>query len=328
VRFGLALPHYGFSLPDPDGLSWIRVRDWARRAEDYGFDSVWVSDHLFLDLSRYGGSDEPQPSLECFTALAGLAATTKKVRLGSLVVCNDLRSPALVAKMVATLDVLSKGRCEVALGAGWYEPEYRAAGIRFDPPAKRIERLAEAVQIVIGMLTEPSFSFSGRHYRVDDAWNLPRPIQSPRPPVWIGGKGDKLIRVAGRHADGYNTVWAWTPEMYRERIRLLDKSAVEAGRDPQTVRRSVGLYCLPGQDDSDLKKRWERYLSATQIQTEVNLEEWRSDKLAGTVEEIRARLRAFEELGVEEVILGFGLVPFQIADPSAVEWFAKEIMPL
>src|SRR5215210_9125982 len=147
MRFGLALPHYDTSLGGRKA-SWDGIRDAALAAEASGFHSVWVSDHLFLDWSKYGGPDEPQGSLECWTTMAGLAAATSKVRIGSMALCNDFRNPALLAKMIATLDLLSGGRLDVALGAGWYEPEYRAAGIEFDRPSVRIERLGESLQIV------------------------------------------------------------------------------------------------------------------------------------------------------------------------------------
>lgn len=327
MRFGLALPHFDYSLPGR-ATDWPAVREWAVKAEELGFDSVWVSDHLFLDLSKYGGPAEPQTAMECFTTLAAIAATTTRIRLGSLVACNDLRSPALVAKMAATLDVLSQGRIEIGLGAGWYEPEYRAAGIGFDPAGVRIERLAEAVQIVTGMLESESFSFTGKHYQINGAWNLPRPVQSPRPPVWVGGKGDRVVAVAARYGDGFNTVWGWTPKAYGERILRLEKAARAAGRDPAAVRKSVGLYCLPGADEAELIARWKRYLVVSQgAGSGTDLESWRTDKLCGSADEMLARLEEFRSYGVEEVILCFGILPFQLADPDAVRWVAREVFP-
>lgn len=329
MRFGLALPQYDFSLPGGRPISWSHVRDWAQQAEELGFDSVWLSDHLFLDLARYGGSGEAQGAMECFTTLAALATVTSRVRLGSLVVCNDLRNPALVAKMAATIDLLSGGRLELGMGAGWYEAEYAAAGIPFGAPGVRVSRLAEAVQVVAGMLSSPSFSFSGEHYTVKEAWNLPRPLQSPRPPVIVGGKGERMARIAGRHADGFNSVWAWTPERYADRVRVVETAARAAGRDPSALRRTVGLYTLPGEDEADLASRWNRYLAANPwIEPGTGLHAWGDDKLCGTPETMTARIREFAAPGVEEVILGFGLVPFQVADASAVELFAREVFPL
>lgn len=327
MKFGLALPQYDFSIPGRP-IEWSLTASWAQRAESLGFDSVWISDHLFLDLARYGGSGERVSALECFTTLAGLAGVTTRVRLGTLVLCNDLRSPSLVAKMAAAIDLSSNGRLELGIGAGWYEAEYRAAGVPFERPGIRIARMAEALQIIAGMLTEEAFSFEGRYYQVTDAVNLPRPVQSPRPPIWVGGKGDRVVSVAGKLADGFNTVWAWTPETYAGRVRVLESAAESAGRDPKTIRRSVGLYCLPGSDSADIESRWARYVdgSAPGIGSHDGLPEWRGDKLCGTPEEITDRLGQFEALGVEEVILSFGILPFQIADEEAVEFFARELI--
>lgn len=329
MRFGLALPQYDFSLPGIARIEWAQVKDWAHMAEDLGYDSVWLSDHLFLDISKYGGPDTPSSAMECWTTLAALASVTSRVRLGTLVVCNDLRHPALVAKMAATVDVISAGRLELGLGAGWYEPEYQAAGIPFDPPGVRISRLAEAVQVVGGMLAEEAYSFSGEFYEVKRAYNLPRPVQRPRPPVWVGGKGDRLVGVAAAHADGYNSVWAWTPDDFAGRIRVLEAEAGRAGRPPGDLRRSVGLYALSADDDHGLAARWSDYVQAVPpgVADADGFERWRTDKLAGTPDEVTARVGEFERLGVSEVILGFGVLPFQIADETAVEHFAREVLP-
>ena len=129
MRFGLALPQYDFSLPGPAGIDWSFVRDWAHHAEALGFDSVWISDHLFLDVARYGGPDQPRGAMECLGTLAALGAATSRLRLGTLVVCNDLRPPAIVAKTAANIDVISGGRLELGIGAGWYERDFKAAGV-------------------------------------------------------------------------------------------------------------------------------------------------------------------------------------------------------
>lgn len=329
LRFGLALPQYDYSLPGDGSISWAEVRDWAQRAEELGFDSVWLSDHLFLDVSKYGGSDEVQSAMECFTTLAALSATTRRIRLGSLVVCNDLRSPSLVAKMAATIDVISGGRLTLGMGAGWYEPEYTAAGIRFDPPNIRVDRFEEALQIISGMMRGRGFSFEGMHHAIDDAINLPASIQQPFP-LWVGGKKDRMVRLAGRYATGFNAVWAWTPEDLAGRLKVLDSSARKSGRDPSEITRSVGLYTLPGDDDADLWARWERYLAVSPPGTGdgLSLDAWRRDKLAGTPAEMADTIGHFAALGVEEVILGFGILPFQLADASAVDAFARDVFPI
>lgn len=290
---------------------------------------MWLSDHLFLDTSKYGGPVEPVGAMELFTTLAALSEATNRVRIGSLVACNGLRHPALVAKMAATIDVLSEGRLHLGMGAGWYEPEFAAAGVPFEAAGVRVRRLEEAVQVVGGMLSNETFSFEGTHYSVKEALLRPRPIQLPRPPVWVGGKGDRVVSIAGRFADGFNTVWAWTPDAFRGRVGVLNRAARKAGRDPSSIRKSVGLYVLPAEDARDLESRWGRYVAASPPGTgDMDAREWMADKLAGNPTQILTTLSAFAELGVEEVILGFGILPFQIADEESVEWFVREVFPL
>lgn len=328
MKLGLALPQYDYSLPDAR-IDWPQLRDWAQRAEDLGFDSIWLSDHLFLNLAKYGGTDEPQGAIECMSALAALAVATSRVRLGSLVLCNDLRHPALVAKSAATIDLLSLGRLDLGIGAGWFEPEYVAAGIPFRSAGARVSRLQEAVQIITGMLSSDEFSFEGRHYQVDGAINLPRPAQAPRPKVFVGGKGDRVVSIAGGHADGYNAVWGWTPETLAERFAVLDAAAIGNGKDPARLSRSVGLYVLAGADDAEVDQRWHRYIEATPkgVGDRLEKESWMTDKLAGTYDQIVSMIGGFKDIGVQEVILGFGLLPFQIADASAVDDLARELLP-
>jgi probable F420-dependent oxidoreductase len=216
MKVGVALPHYDFSYPDGRKADLEATIDFAQRVEELGFDSVWVSDHFFLDLARYGGSTERHASLEAMTTLAAVAMETERVRLGTLVLCEAFRHPPLLAKMAATLDIVSNGRLDLGVGAGWYEEEYRAYGYEFPPVGVRMERLRETVQILAGMLSQERFSFAGRHYRVEDAPNDPPPVQQPRPPVWVGGKGGpRLMRIVAEGADGWNTVWRWSPDAYR-----------------------------------------------------------------------------------------------------------------
>jgi probable F420-dependent oxidoreductase len=329
LRFGLALPQYDFSLPAEGPIRWPSVLGWAQRAEALGFSSVWLSDHLFYDLGRYGGSSGRQRALECFTGLGALSAATSRVRLGTLVACNDFRNPAVLAKMVSTLDVLSGGRVELGLGAGWYEAEYRAAGIPFRSHRTRVGHLSEAVQIVRGMLSQGRLSFDGRHYRLEDARCLPPPGQ-PRLPVFVGGRGDRIARLAGRHADGFNSVWAWEPEAFAQRVELVNHAAADAGRDPSEVRKTVGLYTLPGRTEREISARWQRYVACgpSGRPEHAFYRRWAQDKLAGTYDQMAERIRRFEEVGVTEMILTFGSLPFQICDPEAVDEFVEEVAPL
>src|SRR3982074_2393028 len=158
---GLALPQYDFCLPGIPEIGWSFVRDWAQRAEELGFSSVWLSDHLFLHVAPSGAPNSSKGPRKCLAPLAALAAVTERVRLGTLVVCNDLRLPTVLAKTATAIDLVSGGRLELGMGAGWYEDEYRAAGVPFEAPGIRIARLGESLQIVTGLLSRPELSFRG-----------------------------------------------------------------------------------------------------------------------------------------------------------------------
>jgi probable F420-dependent oxidoreductase len=332
MRFGLALPHYDTSFAGRPA-SWSSIRDAARTAESSGFDSVWVSDHLFLDWGKYGGRDDAMGSFECLSTLSALAADTKKVRLGSLTLCNDFRNPALLAKMAATLDLLSNGRLDLGLGAGWYEPEYEAAGIPFDPPATRIKRLRESVEIITRLLEGEVLTYEGRYYRTEGALCRPGPAQQPRPPVWIGGKGDFLLDTVAKVADGWNWSWLGSLDTYKDRSAAADRACEKNGRDPKTLRRSVGIYLLAGSDEADVKRRFERLMDRTpsgvmQGSNEgaaVSWDEFRRDRIAGTVDEVVGRIGELGDLGVEEVIVSLGALPFQVADLEDVELVGTEV---
>lgn len=334
MRIGLALPHYDTSYAG-ELVSWENVTQAARTAERAGFDSVWVSDHLFLDWGKYGGPEDPQGCLECLTTLSGLAAVTERVRLGSLALCNDLRNPALVAKMIATLDLLSGGRLDIALGAGWYEPEYRAAGIGFDPPGTRIERLGESLEIIGRMLDGEELTFEGKHYSLEGAICRPLGAQEPRPALWVGGKGDYLLKIAARRADGWNFSWLGTLGTYRDRLEAARRACEEEGRDPATLRRSVGAYVVAGRDDVDARRRFERLVERTPVgvlhgdsrQTAVSWEEFKTTRVAGTTSEVVDILGELSETGVEEAILTLGTLPFQLSDLEDVEFVGEEVAP-
>lgn len=329
MKVGVALPHYDFSFPDDRPADLDTVVAFARKVEELGYDSVWVSDHFFLDLGRYGGPAERYGSLEALTTLASIAVETERVRLGTLVLCEAFRHPPVLAKMASTLDVVSDGRLDLGMGAGWYEAEYRAFGFPFPPVAERITRLRETVDILGGMLSRERFSYDGTYYQVNDAPNDPMPVQRPRPPIWIGGKGGpKIMRIVAEAADGWNTVWRWTPEAYAERVRALEKACSEAGRDPAAVRRSVGLYTIVGTDERDLAERWDRVRERAPIDASgIRRDDLARDALVGTAEACAARIKEFEALGVEHMICSFGLVPFSVTDEEQVELFAREVLP-
>jgi probable F420-dependent oxidoreductase len=330
MRFGLTLPHYDFSLPGPEPISFLKLAEYARIAERLGFDSVWVSDHFFYSLARYGAGEGLHGSLEPITALAGLAPLTKRVRLGTLVLCAPFRHPAILAKSATALDLLSGGRLDIGIGAGWYEEEFAAFGYDFSTVGGRFQFLEEAVEVLDRLLPGGPVSLSGEHVGLKEAFNHPVPAQKPRPPIWIGAKGgDRALRLAARHADGWNTVWRWTPETYAERVARARAICEQEGRDPATLRLSLGLYSIVGEDAGDLESRFRAMQHAMPpgILDRETLSAFAADTLTGTPSQILDRLGRFGELGVEEVIVAPAPTPFTIPDASVPEILAAEVLP-
>jgi probable F420-dependent oxidoreductase len=288
VQLGLALPQYDYSIPGVSPLPWDRVVEAARRAEQAGYDSVWLADHLFLASERYGGPPGDHWGYDPLVALAGIARATKRVRIGTLVVCAQMRPPGVLAKALESLDVVSRGRLVAGIGAGWFEPEYRAAGVPFERAGVRVEQLAEAVQIVTGLVGGESFSFAGRHYNVPGARSLPAPVQRPRPPVWVGARGDKALAVAAQYADGWNMQgWDVPADVYRERLVTFEAACERVGRDPATVTRSA------------------------------------NQRFDGSVTDMRDRMRQWAELGVSALIVGLGALPFSLNESDDIERVAS-----
>jgi len=331
MRIGLALPHYDFSSPDGAPVMWDALAEWARRAESLGYHSVWISDHYFLSLARYGGPEQPYGSPEAMTALAALAAMTDRVRVGALVLAAGFRHPALLAKAAVTVDLLSDGRLDLGLGAGWYEAEFEAFGHPFGTPGERFEVLEESVEVLARLWSDGEpVTWRGKRFRLSEAYCRPRPAQAGGPPIWLGGKGGpRLLRLVARRAAGWNTVWTWTPEDYADKARALDEACEREGRDPSSVRRSVGLYTLVGEDGADVTKRWDRFRDWAPggAFDGVALEDWSGDTLAGTIDEVVERLGAFARLSVEEVVVNPAPLPFAVADPEMLDLIAERLIP-
>lgn len=326
MRFGLSLPHYGFSLPSGE-ISVDDAAGWAVRAEDLGFDSVWVSDHFFYSFARYGADPTPIASLEPLTTLAAVATRTERVRLGTLVLCASFRPAAILAKAAATLDRLAGGRFELGLGAGWLREEFDAFGYPFGTAGERYAILEETLEVLLALFEGGPVTFDGPGERLRDAELRPRP--EPRPPLWLGGKGGpRLLRLAARRADGWNVVWRMSPERYASKVDDVRRACEDADRDPATFRRSIGLYSLIGEDGASARSAFERARAAApgDAMAGDDFASWRGDTLSGTPEEILERVAAFEDLGVEELIVAPWVLPFAIHEPDQVELFAERVI--
>ncbi len=249
VWFGLHLPSYTFPGASPAQL-FDRVVELARTAEDCGFSMVSVMDHLY---QIRGVGPETDPMLEAYSTLAALSQRTTTVRLGALVTGVTYRNPALLAKTVTTLDTLSKGRAVLGLGAAWNEDEHAGYGFAFPPVGERMDRLDEALTICRAMFTEERPTFAGRHYRIDAALNVPRPIQPGGPKIIVGGGGEqRTLRIAAKHAD----MTHWFPlglDVLRHKNDVLVRHCEEIGRDPSTIERTMATPVLLAATDQEAK---------------------------------------------------------------------------
>jgi len=252
MKLGVIVPQgvdHEFDGWEPSA-AWRRAIEVARHAEALGFESIWLYDHFQTDPIP-----EDEITFEAFTLLAGLGAMTERVRLGHLVLGAGYRNPALVAKMASTLDVITGGRMELGLGAGWKEDEYVAYGYDFPPLKERFAILADALEIVARMFSGQHATFAGDHRQVADAINVPAGLQKPRIPIVIGGNGPKVtFRLAARHADELN-LDGLSPEEVAAAIPVVRERCDEVGRDPDSLRISVHLWGETVNGDGEARTR-------------------------------------------------------------------------
>jgi probable F420-dependent oxidoreductase len=328
MRFGLSLPHYGFSLADGAPITFEAMSEWAVRAERLGFDSVWVSDHFFYSFARYGADPTPIAAVEPLTAIAGLATVTERIRMGTLVLGAPFRHPSILAKMATTIDAISDGRLDLGVGAGWLREEFDAFGFHYGTVGERFGTLEQTLQVLQALFSGEPATFDGPTVSLREARLRPEPVQR-RIPVWVGGKGGpRLLRLAARHADGWNAVWRWTPEAYGERAGAARQACASEGRDPATFRFSVGLYCLVGETDHAFRAVFDRGKAAMpgDAMREETEESWLADTLSGTPEQVIERVRAFEAVGVEEIVVAPWVLPFSVPEPEIVDLFAEQVL--
>jgi F420-dependent oxidoreductase-like protein len=282
-----------------EGVSWDDWLALARACEEHGLEGLFRSDHYASVMGEYD-----RGALDAWATITALAAHTERIRLGSMVSPATFRHPSELAKVVTTADHVSGGRVELGLGAGWNEPEHVMYGFPFPDQSTRLERFAEQLEIVHRQWTEDSFDFAGRHYRLEGCRALPKPVQTPHPPLIVGGAARRgTVEPAVRFADEYNTTFA-APETLRERRGRLDEACERAGRDPATLRFSLMTTCIVGADDGEVRERARRVAGITGASDpDAVLARHRETGVAGTVDEARERLGALEAAGVERVLL-------------------------
>ena len=287
----------------------------AKAAEAFGYDSVWIRDHVAIPETT--GANE---CLEVFAVMAGLARETTRVELGSLVLCNPWRNPALVAKIASTIDVMAGGRVIVGFGAGanGRALEFERYGFAHGSPGDRVRALGEAMQICRLMWTEEHPSFQGRYYTIDDAICEPKPVRVP--PILVGGGGPQLLRQTVLHADGWNT--AGTIEAYRPKAELVDQLCEEAGRDPGTLFRSTNQACIVDTTREKAEGRKQRLLERN-----PGMAHKMGRLICGSPQDVAEAIRPFLDLGVNHIVAYFW-EPEITAQLENMQVFAEEVVPL
>ena len=238
-----------------EGVSYNQTREIAQQAERLHYDSFWMSDHFFFT---------DRPYLECWSTLSSIATQTEKLRLGSLVLCNSYRHPSLLAKMAATLDVISQGRLELGVGAGWHKEEFQAYGIPYANHSARTGQLIEAVEMIKRLWSEESVTFEGKYYSLKNAISLPKPIQKPRPRIWIGGSSRRILRMAAENADGFNSSFPHffvTPEEFAEKVRIADSYRSSNGRGSEGLQKSISLVVAAGENEGQVGEEFRKALN-------------------------------------------------------------------
>jgi F420-dependent oxidoreductase-like protein len=296
---------------DGAAAKWQKAIEIAQLAERLGYDSLWVYDH-FHNVPR----PAQEAVFECWTTMAAISQLTTTIRLGQMVGCNSYRNPGVLAKITSNIDVISGGRLDWGIGAGWYENEYRGYGFDFPKPKDRIGMLEETVQILRSMWTQPETTFSGKYYDLKRANCDPKPIQQPTPPIWIGGGGEQLtLRVVAQHADCSN--FGGPPEMWAHKRDVLRAHCETVGRDPDSIRMTWSPELFIRDTEAEIEAAGSRAVWGQAA------DEWRANNLVGTVEQVAEKIRAYVALGCR------GFIPWCCDYPEtrSLELLADEIMP-
>lgn len=299
---------YGrFIWPD----SYLKIRAQALQAEELGFDSVHVPDHLVLGKESY---------LEAIALASAIAAETRRVKIGHAVLANSFRNPALTAKIISSLDNLSDGRALLWIGAGWYEKEYRACGYPFPSAKERVDQLEESLTIFKRLFTEEVTNFEGRFWKLQDCMNFPKPIQKPWPQIVVGGSMNRLATIACREADGMNLPWPGLGEL-EERTRFITSKLRECGRDREKFEISTLSLITLVNDEEELNEAVHEH--ANQESCEPTRERVLGNRFIGYVEDVKAKIEHAEDLGVDKMVVDIHGGP-SVKDP--VKLFHDKLM--
>ncbi|GHO58689.1 LLM class F420-dependent oxidoreductase [Ktedonobacter robiniae] len=295
LKFGVSLPQ-GWTM-DLAGIkdpveAYETMTRVAQTADETGFDSVWLVDH-FHTIPR----PSQEVTFECWTSTAALARDTKRVRIGQMVTCNGYRNPAILAKMASTVDVLSHGRLNFGIGAGWYEHEYRAYGYEYPDAPERLRMLREAVQVIKNMWTQEEAVFEGKYYQVRGAINQPKGVQKPHIPLLIGGGGEKVtLKLVAQYGDACNV--GGDIATIKHKFDVIKDHCANVGRDYESIHRTTTTFCSLAETDAAALAQVPDFVK-NQFGDRIN------NALIGSPATIRQRLAEYEEAGVQELIIGF-----------------------
>lgn len=300
-------------VPDPVD-KYETMSRCALEAEAAGFDAVWVYDHFHT---------VPVPRLEsvfeCWTSMAGLARDTRTIRLGQMVTCNSYRPPALLAKMASCIDVMSRGRLILGIGAGWYEHEYAAYGYDYPETPERLRMLRESLHVIKAMWTQDEATFDGQHYRIAAAINEPKPVQKPHPPIWIGGGGEKVtLKLVAQYGDACN--FNADVATVRHKLEVLRQHCETVGRDYATVTKTIEFYTMLG--DAKEVDRVARDTARRTGTEESFVRSWHP--LHGDARRIAELIAEYADAGVDYFIVNLP----NAFEGGVIERFAHEVFPL
>ena len=298
-----------FDLFSPQaGQSTKALFDRAALCEKLGYHTLWLVDHFWTrgmpDLDH----------VEALTMMAALAARTEKLRIGTLVLCNSYRNPALLAKSLTTIDQVSNGRLEIGLGAGWMDEEYRAYGYQYPDRPTSLKQLEEGLQILHLMLgPEKKPSFNGKYYSIDGAMNNPKPVQKPRPPITIGGSGEKvMLRLVAKYSDRWNCPAGY--ENFEHKFNVLKEHCKKVGRNLDEIDISEQLLICIGNNDAEVEQKWKMAQA---------LKPFSITGIKGTPEQLIEALKNRVKMGITTFTIFFS----DFAPPPTLELFAKSVAP-
>jgi F420-dependent oxidoreductase-like protein len=316
MQFGLQHPNYNFDYDGHDASQIIgSLKNLATRAENLGFDSFWVMDH-FHQISPVGKQEDPM--LEGWTTISVLAGLTSRIKLGTLVTGIIYRHPSVLAKMGATLDVLSKGRLFMGIGAAWNQEESLAYGIPFFPNKERLLRLEEAIQIIRKMWTEeePAATFNGKYYQINNAYCNPKPIQKPSPPIMIGGSGERYtLKIIAKYADACNLFGS--TETVKRKLSILREHCKSVGRDYDSILKTKLGFVVIDNDKKMVEKRLQQIIS-----NGIPKEQVGEFIIYGTPDDVLKQIELLEEVGIQYLIVD--LEPYR--ELEALEVFGNSIV--